>query len=108
MLFVSFYLDCKVVNFNLNRDITSCVSSRKTKNPAGYDLFSAKNKIIIPCANGFNRLELCIAIPKGFYDIIVGRSSLTFKKTIVNNGVIASDYRGIVCVINVQYNGAFL
>ena len=53
------------------------------------------------------RLELYIAIPKGFCDIIVGWSSLVLKKIIVHNGVIDSDYHGIVCVIHVQYNGFF-
>lgn len=44
---------------------------------------------------------------KGFYTIIEGRSSLVHKKIIVQNSVIDSDYRGIVCVINVQYNSFF-
>ena len=79
----------------------------KKENSAGYDLHAAENKIIKPCKNDLIRLELCIAIPKGFYTIIEGRSSLVHKKIIVQNSVIDSDYRGIVCVINVQYNSFF-
>ena len=79
----------------------------KTENSAGYDLHAAENKIIKPCKNDLIRLELCIAIPKGFYTIIEGRSSLAHKKIIVHNSVIDSDYRGIVCVINVHYNSFF-
>ena len=79
----------------------------KKENSAGYDLHAAENKLIKPCKNDLIRLELCIAIPKGFYTIIEGRSSLVHKKIIVQNSVIDSDYRGIVCVINVQYNSFF-
>ena len=79
----------------------------KKENSAGYDLHAAENKIIKPCKNDLIRLELCIAIVKGFYTIIEGPSSLAHKKIIVHNSVIDSDYRGIVCVINVQYNSFF-
>ena len=88
-----------MVNFKRNINITSCVPLRKTKNSVGCDLYATENKIIKPCTNDLIHLELYIAIPKGFYGIMVGRSSLVLKKIIVHNGVIDSDYHGIIFVI---------
>ena len=46
------------------------------------------------------RVDLHIAIPKGFYGRIVGRSGLANSYGVfVFSGTIDADYRGVVCVV---------
>ena len=67
---------------------------------AGYDLFAAERKTIIPCGRELIKTNLFLEIPKGFYERIVGRSSLAnFKGISEFNGTVDSECRGNVCVV---------
>ena len=59
-----------------------------------------KQKILKPWSREIISLDLNIAIPEECYGNIVGRSGLVKTCGItVHNGVIDSDYLGIVCMI---------
>ena len=66
---------------------------------AGYDLFAAEIKVLKPWNKELIRHDLFIAIPEGYYGRIVGHSDLANVHGItVHNGMIYSDYQGIVYV----------
>ena len=76
------------------------VAERAFPESAGYSLWAAERKILKPLTRELAKLELSIAIPKGFYWRIVGHSGLAISRgIIVHNGTIHSDYWGDVCVI---------
>ena len=65
---------------------------------AGYDLFAAEAKTILPHQSV--SLDLRWAIPKGFCGRVLSRSSLIRESNItVEGGLIDSDFRGIINVI---------
>lgn len=72
---------------------------RATEGSAGFDLYAAENYVITPQSRGFVSLDLCIAIPEGFYGRIASRSGLAKKGIDVGAGTIDSDYRGDVKVL---------
>lgn len=67
---------------------------------AGYILFAAETKIVKPWGRALIRLDLLVVISEGHYGRIVERSVLAkMHGIIVHDGVIDSDYWGIVCVV---------
>ena len=47
---------------------------------------------------------LCIKIPKGYFGLVSGGSSLALKGVITHTGIIDNDYRGFVCVLLINLN----
>ena len=73
---------------------------KATVDSAGYDLFAAHAKTILPGQSAMISLDLRWAVPKGFCGRILSRSSLiTSHNVTVEGGLIDCDYRGIVNVI---------
>lgn len=69
---------------------------------AGYDLYAAINEdyVIPPCGKNTIPVGIALAIPKGWYGRIAGRSGLASKYGInVLGGVVDSGYRGEISVI---------
>ena len=72
----------------------------ETKESAGYDLFAAHSKTVLPGQCVKVSLDLRWAIPTGFCGRILSRSSLITEHCVtVEGGLIDSDFRGIVNVI---------
>lgn len=80
---------------------TNCVLPRKMSDGAGgYDLFSPVG-VTVPANSRVNiPLGLKLQIAEGYYAIIGSRSGLASRHGItVFNGIIDSDYRGVVSVL---------
>ena len=76
------------------------VPTKSTVDSAGYDLYSAEKKEILPWQNAPVSLDLKLAIPVGFFGKIFSRSGLCLKNNIsAQAGVIDSDFRGVVKAI---------
>ena len=76
------------------------VPVRATNFSAGYDLFASHAKTILPGQSAKISLDLHWAIPTGFCDRIISRSSLVLiDRVTIEGGLIDSDYRGIVQAI---------
>ena len=68
-------------------------------NSAGYDVYASERKMLRTGQRALVRVDLQMAIPKGYYGSICGRSGLANTRGVVAfSGVVYSDYRGIVCV----------
>ena len=73
---------------------------KATEGLAGYDVFAAEPRTILPGENALACLVLCWAIPKGFCGRILSCSSLIRESNItVEGGQIDSDFRSVVNVI---------
>ena len=73
---------------------------KATEESAGYDLFAAEAKTILPGKNELVCLDLRWAIPKGFCGRIFPRSSLIRENNVtVEAGLTDSDYRGLIYVL---------
>ena len=73
---------------------------KATEGSAGYDLFTAEAKTIVPNSSQIVCLDLRWAIPKGFFGKVFPRSSLIKNHNVrVDAGLIDSDYRGLVYVL---------
>ena len=73
---------------------------RASAKAAGYDIFSAEDKVIAPRGKALIKTDLSLAIPPNHYGRIAPRSSLAWKFHIdVGAGVIDEDYRGPLGVI---------
>lgn len=73
---------------------------KATEEPAGYDLFAAHSKTILPGECAKISLDLRWAIPTGFCGRILSWPSLITEHSVtVEGGLIDSDFRGIVNVI---------
>ena len=73
---------------------------RATDGSAGYDVFSAVDKIIPPNTRCAIPLDIAITSPPGSYAQILSRSGLSLKHNVdVKAGVIDRDYTGNVQVI---------
>ena len=80
---------------------------KATSDSAGYDLFAAHAKTILPGQSAMISLDLRWAIPKGFCGRILSRSSLiTNHNVTVEGGLINSDFRGIVNVIIMNHHSS--
>lgn len=74
--------------------------SRGSDLAAGYDLYSAENKIIPKQGKALVKTDIAIALPAGCYGRVAPRSSLSWKHHIdVGAGVVDRDYRGNVGVV---------
>ena len=63
-------------------------------------MFAAERKVIVPHWRGLIKTDLCFEIPKGYYGRVVERSGLAnFKRILVFNGTVDSEYRGNICVV---------
>ena len=84
---------------------TCQVPTQATKDSAGYDLYAAEAKAIVPKDLAIVLLELRWKIPKGFYGKIFSRTGLLVKNIITaEREVIDSDYRGIVKVLLMNHH----
>ena len=72
---------------------------------AGYDLYSAKDLVILAQNVGIIPTDLKISVPSGTYGRIASRSSLSVKNVHVTAGVIDEDYRGPLNIV--LHNGGF-
>ena len=63
------------------------VPYKATSEVAGYDLYAAEDKEILPKTNAFVLLDLRIAIPKGFFGKIFSRSGLFLNHKITTEQV---------------------
>ena len=69
------------------------VPKRAYNGSTGYDLCSAEKKNLKPWSNNFILVDLCMAIPEGYYGRVVGHSGSAKKYGIMlHNGTIDSDY----------------
>ena len=69
-------------------------------NAAGYDLYSAEDKIVLAHRRMIIDTQISIATPPGTYGRIAPQSGLAAKNMIATGaGVIDTDYRGIVFVL---------
>ena len=76
------------------------VPYKDTSEGAGYDLYAAEDKEILPKTNAIVSLDLRIAIPKGFFGKTFSRSGLFLNHKITAEvGVIDSGFLGIVQVL---------
>ncbi|PFH52621.1 hypothetical protein AMATHDRAFT_139508 [Amanita thiersii Skay4041] len=67
---------------------------------AGYDLYSAENKVVPAHGKALVDTQISIAVPIGTYGRVAPRSGLASKYMIdTGAGVIDADYRGIVFVL---------
>ena len=97
----------KMKNFNYDFTVKCYPESDEAKAPyqatpeaAGYDLYAAEEKNILPKSNVIVSLDFRWAIPKGFYSKIFSTSGLFLNHLITAEaGVIDSGYRGIVKVL---------
>ena len=73
---------------------------KATEGSAGYDLFAAETKTIVPNSSQIVCLDLRWAIPQGFFCKVFPRSSLIKKYNVtVDTRLIDSDYRGLIYVL---------
>lgn len=76
--------------------------TRGTANAAGFDLYAAQDQVITGKCAVVNKipLDIKIALPRGTYGRIAGRSGIAFMHGAnVLAGVIDADYRGEVAVL---------
>ncbi|KAI0761711.1 dUTPase-like protein [Irpex lacteus] len=67
---------------------------------AGYDLYSAENKIVPAHGKALIDTQISVAVPAGTYGRVAPRSGLASKFMIdTGAGVIDADYRGVVFVL---------
>ncbi|KAI0347507.1 dUTP diphosphatase [Trametopsis cervina] len=67
---------------------------------AGYDLYSAEEKVIPPHGKALVDTQISIAVPAGTYGRVAPRSGLASKFMIdTGAGVVDADYRGVVFVL---------
>ncbi|KAB5592048.1 Deoxyuridine 5'-triphosphate nucleotidohydrolase [Ceratobasidium theobromae] len=74
--------------------------TRGSKLAAGYDLYSAEQKVIPAGGKALVDTQISIAVPVGTYGRVAPRSGLASKFMIdTGAGVIDADYRGVVFVL---------
>ena len=75
------------------------VPYKATTEAAGYDLYAAEDKKILPKTNAFVSLDLRIAIPKVFFGKFSRSGLFLNRKITAEAGVIDFGFRGIVQVL---------
>ena len=71
------------------------VQYQATDGSAGYDLFAAETKTLLPKSTDIISLDLIWATPSGFYGKVFPRSGILKEHFVsIDAGVIDSDYRG--------------
>ncbi len=89
-----------IIRFNKSCE-TAIVPTRGSVNAAGYDLYSCATTTIQPHSIGKISTGLRMEIPSCFYGQIKSRSSTAFFYQLeVVAGVIDSDFRGIISILN--------
>jgi dUTP pyrophosphatase len=79
---------------------TAQIPTRGSPDVAGYDLYSAEDKIVPAHGKMIIDTQISIATPPGTYGCIAPRSGLAAKNMITMGArVIDADYRGIVFVL---------
>lgn len=74
--------------------------TRGSSKAAGYDLYAAKDTIVLARNKAIVPTDISIAVPHGTYGRVAPRSGLAVKNFIdVGAGVIDEDYRGPVGVV---------
>ena len=82
----------------LTEDAT--IPTRGSKLAAGYDLYSAVDRLIPAGDNALVWTDLLIKVPSGTYGRIAPRSGLAWRNNIdIGAGVVDEDYRDNVCVV---------
>lgn len=66
---------------------------------AGFDLFSAYDYILPANKVTLCKIDIAVAIPRGYYARLADRSSLATKSITTIGGVIDADYRGNIIVM---------
>ena len=83
-----------------NNSLHATEPKTTTIGPAGFDLFTAKEKILIPRCVTPITIELKMEIRSGYFGKIYPRSSRLKKEFVsCNAGVIDSDFRGTVMIL---------
>ena len=78
---------------------------RASRNAAGFDLFSAESKLILPRDRAIVKTDIAIQLPFGTYGRISARSGLAAKNFIdIGGGVVDQGYRGPIGVILFNHN----
>ena len=77
----------------------STIPEKGTEGSAAYDLKSYENEVVPAHGIALIPLNLKMAIPPGYFMLLLSRSGLATKGITVLAGVIDSDYRGPVCAI---------
>ena len=100
--------------FNMSKQITVkyYTESEFAKEPqkaaegsAGFDVFAAETKTILPSTTDTLSLEIRWAIPKEFYGKLFVRSGILRENFVtIDADVIDSDYRGIVKDLVINHN----
>ena len=75
-----------------------------TSGSVGSDLFSTKKCLLKPIKPTLINCGLCIKIPKGYFGLVSGRSSLALKGVITHTGITDNDYRSFFCVLIINLN----
>ena len=76
-----------------------------TEDSAGYDLFAAETKSILPKSVGIISLDLRWAIPTGFYEKLFPRSGILKDHFVtIDAGVTDADFRGIIKVLILNHH----
>lgn len=76
-----------------------------TEESAGYDLYSAEARTILPQSCDAVSIDLRWAIPQGFYSKIYPHSSILKKHLVtVDAGLIGSYFRGIAEVLFINHS----
>ena len=76
-----------------------------TEDSAGYDLFAAETKTVLPKSVGIISLDLRWAIPTGFYEKLFPRSGILNDHFVtIDAGVIDADFRGIIKVLILNHH----
>ena len=76
-----------------------------TEDSAGYDLFAAETKTVLPKSVGIISLDLRWAIPTGFYGKLFPRSGILKDHFVtIDAGVTDADFRGIIKVLILNHH----
>lgn len=77
-----------------------CLPTRQHEDDAGFDLAVSRYVQVFPGQIARLSTGIAVAIPKGFFGMIIGRSSTLFTRGLnINTGIIDSGYRGEVCIM---------
>ena len=87
-------IECKTCSGNTH------IPKRAYQPSADYDLFAAETTVLKPWGRALIKLNLSMSIPEGYYEQNVGCFALAnMCGIIVHDGMIDSDYRGVVCMV---------
>ena len=76
-----------------------------TEDSAGYDLFAAETKTILPTSVGIISLDLRWALPTSFYGKLFPHSGILKDHFVtIDVGVIDADFRGIIKVLILSHH----